>query len=787
MISNGTVIAPVNKELPISAVSRLLAKCPLSDRAVLIEVPSGPRKKVGKKHTNYYVRSFYTVPLTKLAEWLDTKQVIETSVTLPGWWYDTDENIRKAFPPRGKAEESSMLAARERKWDMIKTLVELVATQNVDTFLSLDQMADARAKKVGVSPVQMKGTLHRYFAFGSIPNALLPNNPRKGAPGKPRIAKDKKLGRKNAAAKAGNNELEGKLLTWEDRQNLADGWTLYMRPGTNREEAYIATMGVFYNEGYIQKHGVWTPNLLPAHQRPTFRNFEYHGPMGNDSLLAARRLIGEGQWARDYRPLMGTATDGIVGIGHVGSLDASPIDVNLNAIFSRICPVGVGRGVFVRDAKFGIYCGWHVGIGGIGTDDVNLALLCAATDKTKLLKRYDLADLDPEGIPTLLFLKLYSDNGELRSIKGIDANVKEIGSTIEFIESGRGDRNSVSEAGHHQRHRKFDHYLEGSNYGRTTRRGETPPIKNALLNAYEYIRLLIRWIYWVNTQQKVPQHFLTTEMRRDNVQPNRMAIFRWANEHGLVREPRIDLMFLKAKLLPAFTASIHRNGIVLHRPHTGNVVELLPHARFNGDYLATSGLIRRAQNGGDKYVTVKAHPEDLSTAYLIDRNGVHELKNTSHDTILLHEGSIPDLCAMTDSDRLRDIDGATQYDQDLSDQRAYREEEQEIARQERKAERELQKGRHPNNTERSKVRENQVNEKQKSLEAAAMRAAGEATASEGASSETAPTTATSQNKRLDDDERNQDGALQNIPNNVVDFDRQEIYRKRLSQFHKNRG
>lgn len=595
---------------------------------------------------------------------------------------------------------------------MIKSLFDRVENQDVDTFLSLDRMAEARAREIGVSPVQIKGTLHRYFAFGSTPNALLPDNPRKGAPGKPRIAREKKLGRRNAAARVGNDALEGKSLTWEDRQNLADGWSLYMRPGTNREEAYIATMGVFYNKGYVQKHGVWTPSLLLAHQRPTFRNFEYHGPKASDSLLAARRLMGEGRWARDYRPLVGTASDGIVGIGHVGSIDASPIDVNLNAVFSKICPVGVGRGVFVRDAKYGIYCGWHVGIGGIGTDDANLAILCAATDKGELLKRYDLADLDPEDMPTLLFMKLYSDNGELRSIKGIDANVKAIGSTIEFIESGRGDRNSISESGHHQRHRKFDHHLEGSNHGRNTHRGETPPIRNALLNIYEYVRLLIRWMYWVNTQQKVPSHFLTTQMRRDNVQPNRMAIYRWAKDRGLVRSSSIDLTYLKAHLLSTFTASIHRNGIVLHRPNTGNAVELLPHARFNGDYLATAGLIRRAQNGGDKYVTVKAHPDDLSRAYLIDGNGVHELRNTSQDIILLHEGTIPDLCAMRDSDRLRDLEDTTQDHQGLSDQRSYREEDQEIARQKRKIERESRKG-SSSDTKRSQVRVNQATDKKK--------------------------------------------------------------------------
>jgi putative transposase len=636
-IAPGMVLAPAGNTMRLSTLHRVIKVFPDIDKAVLIEIPSGPRYSEGNKQPNYYSRGLIIKPCSDLLFWKeDTKEVVEAKISLPALWYCTDEEIRRMYPPRGTAKETSMIARRTKKLDLIAPLIEAFDTADFDRLLALEKQAAVRARALKISKVQVLDALHRYLAFGCFPNALLTNSWRQGAPGVERIPKERKAGRKNAAAKAGNDALAGKILTEEDRKNLKDGWAMYVRPGTPVAEAFIAMSGTFYSEGYSQKNGLWTPNLLDAHQRPTLDEFRYHGPKGDDMLGAARRLMGEGVWARDYRPLLGSASDGVAVIGQVGSVDASPIDVNLNAIFGRLRPIGVGRGLFVRDVRLGMYFGSHVAIGGIGTEEVNLALLDAATDKAALLRRYGLTELDPDGIPSLFFTRYLSDNGELRSLEGINAAVEQLGSRIEFIQSHRADRNSVSESGHHSRHRGIDHHLDGTTRGRQAKRGEQLPITRALLTRFEYVRLLLLWIYWVNTRQQVP-HLLNTELRRAGVEPTRIAIYRWAQKNGRVGGKPMDPTFLQAKLMPTFTASIQRNGIVLHRPTTGNAVELLPHARFYDDYLATSGLIRAAVNGNSKYLQVKANPEDLSKVLLVDNKGIHVLRNTSDDVLILSE------------------------------------------------------------------------------------------------------------------------------------------------------
>lgn len=776
-ISVGTVLAQADVSASEARLIRVVKVLSKEDRIVFIEIPPGPRKCEGKRHVNYYARGFESTELTGFLQRIQRRELLETNIQLPKWWFASDDEIRKAYPPKDGAGESSMLTTRDFKLELIRPLLEVIEHSGFKDLREIGAAAAKRAKEVHVSLVQVKGALHRYYAFGAFPNTLLPNSPLKGAPGINRIGKKAKLGRKNAIAQSGDTTMEGKILTEEDRQNLVDGWDMFVRPGTSVPEAFLAMSGVFYNKGYSRKHGLWVPDLLEAHLRPTQREFAYHGPKGSDKLMAARRQMGEGEWARDFRPLSGSARDGIVGFGHVGSLDASPIDVNLNAIFSRSCPIGVGRGIFVRDAWLGMFCGIHVATGGLGTDDANLAILDAATDKTATFNRYNLGDLDPAGIPSVFFSKYLSDNGELRSQKGIESNVHGLGATIEFVESYRGDRNSISETGHHSRHRRLDHHIEGTTRGRQAKRGETLPIKNALLTKFEYIRLALLWIYWANTQQEVP-HLLTAEMRRAGVEPYRIAIYNWAKQEGLVRSRPIDPMMLQAKLLPQFTASIQRNGIVLHRPDTGNAVELLPNANFFGDYLVTSGLIRSAMNGGRKHITVRAHPDDLSKVFLVDQKGFHVLKNTAPDAVWIHEGSVADLCALNDTERQDAVLTASHRDQGLSDQKAFRDATQEKARRERKQERLEAKTTGVQKANRSQVRANQAAEARQSLEDSARRGADcqPEARSKPLNQPVVPAPALTSSS----DKSASDSA------NVLPLNRTEMYQRRLAKFHRER-
>jgi hypothetical protein len=721
----GGVYKSTYDESPLQGFNRVLQF--INDEnevnVVLINIPTEPVKNEGAKQKNYYVKGFFMQSLKELTLLEEQKLIKESSVKYSAIWDMSDEEIRKDYPPKNGQTECYQLASRDRKFLFIQPIIDYLERTPGTSLMELGDKIEMRAKIVKASKGQLLDALHRYFAYGCITNALIPNMSACGDPGADRISKKVgvKLGCRNAAAKVGNIELQGKILDSDDHLNLRNGWEMYVRPGTSIPQAFLAMSSTFYNSGHELKHGKYLITLLPAHLRPTEYEFRYHGPKASSELSAVRRLMGEGEWLKNCRSLTGSAQTGVLAIGQVGSIDASPIDVNEVSCFDPLLPIGVGRAIVVTDVDSGLIMGWHVAIGGIGTEDANLAILCAAQDKSELLKRYGLDDLPVADFPAMFFGSYLADNGELRSIAGIDAVVRKLGSKLRFIPSRRADYNSVSESGHHSRNKGLNHYIEGTTKGRQKRRGEPLPITKAVLSHYQYMRLLIKWIHWRNTKQEV-RKLLTTEMLRDKVEPTRIAIYRWAKTKGYVGGLIRDINHLRAHLLPTFKASIQRTGLILHRPKNGNKIELLPDARFTGDYLITSGLIRSMQNGGQKYVDIKANPDDLSEIYLFDKNGVHVLKNVSNDVILLHEGCVADLCAKNDTNRQQEVESKTQSDQNMNDVNSLRIEEVAEAKRLKKAAQLKAKGNPKPETDGQSVRANQEKERRAQLDAAVKRA-----------------------------------------------------------------
>lgn len=691
LIDPGEILKGTEPDSPLQGLYRVLVLIPKQDRVVMIPIPTGPRRSTPTKQASYYALGFVSFQLSQINTLLLTKKFQKTTIELPNHWRLSDSDLRKLSPPKNDPSlspedrlKSPLEIKRDFKFDLIKPLLPTEFSSggpHLPDLTYLDGLVRNRAREAGVSPGQVFDALHRFYAFGCILNALLPNTINKsGAPGKRRLGKNGvKLGRKNAAAKAGNTDLAGLILSEIDTQNLEDGYMMFVKPGTSIKQAFLSTSSAFYSKGHTYKCGHLTPDLLDAHLRPTEEEFRHHGPLAKDATVAARRLMGEGEWARNYRPLIGTARDGIYAIAQVGSLDASPLDVNCVSCLDPLQPIGVGRGLFVRDAWLGLYFGWQIGLDNLKTDDAKLAILRAATDKSSTLARYNL-NLPSEDFPSLFFSKYLSDNGELRSCNGIESIVDGLTSRIEFIASGRADRNSPSESGHHSRHRGFDHHLPGTTHGRRAKRGEPLAITKALLSRYEYMRLLLLWIHWANTKQELPLHMIPTEMRREfaiSGMPlpfTRIGVYRWAKANGYISGKPVDPTYLKAHLLPTFTASVQRNGLVLHRPDTGNAVELLHGARFNSEYVAYSGIVRDAISRGKKHIDVLADPDDLSHIIIVDMNGLHVVPNVKDDAILIAEGSIHDLCATNNLHKVLNVENASSRDQAEVDQQAFRQE-----------------------------------------------------------------------------------------------------------------
>lgn len=665
--------------------------CPL----VVIQIPEKPPpRQIGKKQASYYSKGFKHTRLEALHQLLDEGKITEASAPeIPPWWSMSDAELLALCPEKRWVKQGELLVApevqtRDKKWIWIDPLVSLAERKGVSSLVELDALVPARARELGIGPNQIFDALHRYYAFGENKDALLPNSPGGGGKGQERYGRNGvRLGAPNQAAKEGNALLAGKICDQQDRQNIRDGYLMFVRSGVLKNDAFNAFSSTFYSDGYKNENGHKLPLLLPAHQRPTEREFFDHGPVNPDRESTLRRMFGDGEWAKNLRPLIGSARDGVFSIGQVGSLDASPIDVNLVTCFDNTRPIGVPRGLFVREANLGLWCGAHNVIGGPGTADALLTILRAALGKEKVLRRLGLNDTPPDDFVDHHFTRLLSDNGELRAIMGIETCAKKVRTTIEFVESGRADRNSPSESGHHARHAGLDHKLPGTTYGRQAKRGEPIPISRALLSLYGYERLMWQWMHWSNAKQLVP-HLVPTEMKRalagQSYLPTRIRIYRWAEKEGYVTHRPINPVHLRSNLLPVFKASVLRNGLVIHRPGTGERVELLRDAFFNSEYIEQSCLYHNFGPKDLRHVDVRVDPDDLSEILLVDARGIHVIPNIARDVIVVREFYLPDLVASKDSTRLTKIESRSNVDQAGADLRLSRAAEVDDARTKRK-------------------------------------------------------------------------------------------------------
>lgn len=573
----------------------------------------------------------------------------------PGHWLMTDAQIRGHELAEGERETNPRLLKRNADRALLQSLIDQHNIADILDGRLLTPWIRRQAKLCRVSKRRLYCAIHRYWASGCNRNSLLPEFAQCGAPNQPK-KQERKLGRRNAAVKAGFSDLAGFVMADGAKSDLQIGWRNFLS-GRSVHEAYLETMAAFFRTGTEIKSGVELPILLPAHQRPSECQFRYWGPKGEDNQPAWRTYLGVNEWEKEHRPLPGSASDGIVAVGQCASLDSTSGDVHLVSVASRLKVVGPLTRITLLDGALGYIPGMYWGFDAPSGATALQAIANAASDKVAFCARYGIEISADDWIP--LAYKLYlGDNGELRNEQSMEA-LSQWGATVEYAESGRADRKPV-ESDHHSAQAKVDHRLPGTTFGRRKRRGEADPATKAALNHYEYVHQHILRILHHNNKARVP-HLLTLEMRRDNVLPFRLNILKWmlANGYGTRFQPPVEI--LRAHFLPEFRAVIRGNGLFLLRPDC-NDRRLVYGVRFVGQYLLDAGLMEQGRKRVVATV-VRADPNDLSKAWLATPHGLMELVNVHPDKLQVVQATLCDLLAIQDATHLANILNRSDYDQ----------------------------------------------------------------------------------------------------------------------------
>lgn len=673
------VLKGLGENSPIKGLQRVLWINNEIDEIYFIEIPTWEKDKSAPR----YYKGPSKHSLSKLEETIASGDICITTVlppTMAGW---TDDQIRKRYPMRTKEMKSkrprtdcAVLQFRDERWKWAQPIVEYIDA-TPDTFFKYSQMASlirARAEELGRSTIEIYDAVHRVLAHACGKNSLLPAFCRCGGSNKDRSPKNAlRLGRPNAAFNKGDVPSSGINLSIEDKRHLAFGHTRFLKQGRSVQEAYILTMGAWWSSGSKIEDGMEVPILLPAYQRPTVAQFRYWGTSDTDGKSAYELLLKDGDWELKFRAMLGSSLDGLNGIGQMGVMDATGSHVTFVSTGSALDAIGKGHRIVIHDGLSEVITGFYVGLEAPSESTANLAAYNSASDKVDLFERFGLT-ITSEQVPACHYRKIRLDNGEGRN-KGFMGTMTAAGTALEYVRRRRAELKQQAESGHHSLHALLDDHLDGATHGRSPGRGEDHSAIAACWTWYNYMVEFLRAVIYYNchadASSLLARHPFRTEMVRDNVQPNRSAIYEWCVKNNRVSIPAHDIEIIRSKCLPSFKAIVKQTGIYLCRPDRGAKTELVVGPRFIG----RRSIELRWHEGvrSDFQIEIRMDPNDTSKAWYYDELGIHCFENRSADRLALRTATLHDLLSMQDAHLIKNIASRTQSDQDQSDFVSHRE------------------------------------------------------------------------------------------------------------------
>lgn len=660
----GTVLRSTNKFSPLHGVHRVLWVNEDKNQIILIPIPQGMKEEP----ITYFPAPFNDY-LSTVARSIDDGDLAIAAYTPLPLAACTDEEIRQRYPMRKGVtkkrvrKDSAPLQTRDELYELIAPLRQEIANDPASVFETnrIAVWIQQRANELGVCVGRIRNAINKFLSMALGKNGLLPFLDECGSVGKPRKQVNGKLGRKTWPAKLGLICEPGIPLTQKDKDHIAWGWNRFLREGHSVRDAYLITMAAFWADGKAMYQGREVPALKPLSERPTLAQFRYWGPRGYGTKSAWETLLKPGEWEKKYRAQYGTARDGVKAVGQIASGDSTSNDVHLVSTASYLKSIGAATVLRFHDVFSDCVVGVALSLDAPSALLAQLAIFNAASDKVELGRRYGVT-ITPEQFPSAFYRLYHYDNGELRSESSIML-LKDFDSNAEFVQAGRADLKPVPESGHRRFHKMLDHKIAGTTRGRCKERGEEASAIGACWTYWQYMRELLLAIIYHNTEADA-SHLLTVEMRRDGVAPNRAAIHQWAIRKGYVASVPVDVNLLRIRLLPTIQAVVRPNGIFLLRPDRDNKRELVRGARFVGPRAVQLRWFEKARREGPFDITVHHDPYNLEKIWFVDGSGTHELINVIRDSVLIREGTLPDVISIQDDDRLQTLLNQAESDQE---------------------------------------------------------------------------------------------------------------------------
>lgn len=448
-----------------------------------------------------------------------------------------DESLRKSDDPFSYLATIPVqqgTSAQKIRDERNELIAPLLADEEIYYRSGRGQLVQARSDETGTPRKTLYKNLRQYWQRGSIPNALLPDYSKSGGKGQKKTSK-KKLGRPRKTTPGTgitvDSSIERMFRIVLDRHYVND-------KGRSLPYAHRRFMDMFESAN---------PDVR-REDYPTVIQLRYFYEREYKKADRIRLRINRITYQKDIRPLIGTATAGVLGPGSRYEIDATIADIYLLSA-DRHNVIGRPTLYVVVDVFSRMVTGFYVGLENPSYVTAMGALVTSMSDKTDLCGRYGL-EITSEQWPTVgIPDAILADRGELLGYQ-IESLEKAFGVRIEITPPYRGDAKGIVERYFRTLQAEFKPFAPGVVTGTKVRKqGGKDYRLDATLTLEDFTRIMLASILHRNQYAVLPKY------DRDADMPNDMAltplnIWNWGIQYRTGRLRNVSEDALRLALLP---------------------------------------------------------------------------------------------------------------------------------------------------------------------------------------------------------------------------------------------
>lgn len=515
----------------------------------------------------------------------------------------------------GEAGETA-IRLRDRAWDLIRDAV----TDEPDIY---DQK---KRRKILLGIEAATGTkvpnlykyVGKYWRYGKVPDALLPDYAACGKRRDPYKDSSKRPGRRKVPGAA------GKKLDARDLRNFRAAFTKYYlgEEKLSLEKTYLRLVGDYYTVKDREGNSVapFDPDEVPSRQQ-----FLYWHRKNRDTLEEVLRREGKRSYSLNNRGETGKTETHLRGPGMACQIDATTADIYLVSRDDRTAIIGRPTLYFQMDSFSHIVTGMNISLDPPSWENAARTILNSVENKVEYCARYGVTITEDEW-PCMHFPSvILADRGEMES-RTADLLCRHFGITVENAPPYRGDLKGIIE-------KHFDLInidmaaLPGKVEKDFRQRCAKDYRLEAALDLYEFTAIIIRCVLQYNNYHYMESFRKTPQMRQLHVKPVPRDIWNFGIRYMSGGLRTMDREHVRYHLLPKGEASVTRFGI-----------------RFDGRYYSCDQAEQEkwfdtARTDSSWKVTAAYDPRDAGVIYISPVAGASPLECHLLDKDRVYEGT----------------------------------------------------------------------------------------------------------------------------------------------------